>query len=394
MLRARTALGLVLAMSTLMLTACSSGRPLSTGSPPTSSQVGTTGSSIVVPASSIPRTTSTAPAAGDAEAVLYPVRYNGKWGYIDRSGTVVVEPQFDEAYAFSEGLGRFGVDQETVGKFGFIDATGAIVIAPRFSWASDFCEGLSMARAVAGGKCGYIDRTGAWAIEPRFANAGEMHDGLASVQRELDDLCGYIDKTGTFVIEPVSREALAFSENLAVVAAPQQPGARILYGYIDKTGAWAIQPRFYEASRFSEGLALVSYPSQDGEEVGYIDSSGNVVFTVQLPQVEPASAADFSFSEGLAAWVGGDGHWGFIDKTGSFAIAPEFDQVTAFTEGVAAVCVDLQKDTWGYIDAGGGWAIEPQFHHARPFSHGLALVVIGDKQAYIDHSGAVVWKTP
>jgi hypothetical protein len=325
--------------------------------------------------------------------VLYPVRYDGKWGYIDRNGTVVVEPQFDEAYAFSDGLGRIGVDQETVGKFGFIDATGAIVITPRFSWASDFSEGLSMTRATPGGRSGYIDKTGAWVVEPRFTNAGYFSEGLASVQLEPDDLFGYIDRKGASVIRPLSREAGPFCDGLAVVAAPQQPGTRLLYGYIDRTGAWAIQPRFHDASPFSEGLALVSYAAQE-EEIGYIDTSGNVVFTVRPPQVEPASAADFSFSEGLAAWVGSDGRWGFIDRTGSFAIAPEFDEVTAFSEGLAAVCMDLQKDTWGFIDKTGVWAIEPQFRHARPFSHGLALVVTGDKQAYIDRSGKVVWKAP
>jgi hypothetical protein len=209
-----------------------------------------------------------------------------------------------------------------------------------------------------------------------------------------DDLVGYIDTTGANAIAPLSREALPFSDGLAVVAAPQDLGTRDMFGYVDETGTWAIEPRFYDASSFSEGLALVSFPAKGGEEAGYIDKAGNVVFALQVPQAEPRSSADFSFSEGLAAWVGGDGRWGFIDKTGGFAIAPELDQVTAFCDGLAAVCVTLNKDTWGYIDNRGAWVIEPQFRLARPFSHGLAAVVIGDKSAYIDRTGKVVWKAP
>jgi hypothetical protein len=35
---------------------------------------------------------------------LFPARQNGKWGYIDRSGSLIIQPQFDEAWDFSEGL--------------------------------------------------------------------------------------------------------------------------------------------------------------------------------------------------------------------------------------------------------------------------------------------------
>ena len=36
---------------------------------------------------------------------LFPVEQNGKWGYIDKTGRMVIEPQFDRTWDFSEGLG-------------------------------------------------------------------------------------------------------------------------------------------------------------------------------------------------------------------------------------------------------------------------------------------------
>lgn len=41
---------------------------------------------------------------GDTEEALHPVLLNGKWGYINTSGGIVIEPNFDEARAFSDGF--------------------------------------------------------------------------------------------------------------------------------------------------------------------------------------------------------------------------------------------------------------------------------------------------
>jgi ABC-type phosphate transport system substrate-binding protein len=35
---------------------------------------------------------------------LYPVSVDGKWGYIDNTGTIKIEPRFTQAADFSEGL--------------------------------------------------------------------------------------------------------------------------------------------------------------------------------------------------------------------------------------------------------------------------------------------------
>lgn len=35
---------------------------------------------------------------------LLPIQQGGKWGYINRSGEVVIKPQFDSAEPFAEGL--------------------------------------------------------------------------------------------------------------------------------------------------------------------------------------------------------------------------------------------------------------------------------------------------
>ncbi|HEX2640476.1 MAG TPA: WG repeat-containing protein, partial [Pyrinomonadaceae bacterium] len=58
------------------------------------------------------------------------VRVNGKAGFIDRTGTVVIEPKYEDAYDFSEGLAPIKVD----GKWGFINESGRTIVEPRFDW--------------------------------------------------------------------------------------------------------------------------------------------------------------------------------------------------------------------------------------------------------------------
>ncbi|MFH5163641.1 WG repeat-containing protein [Campylobacter coli] len=56
------------------------------------------------------------------------VELNRKYGFIDKSGKIVIEPKFDGVGNFSEGLAKVKLN----GKYGFIDKSGKIVIEPKF----------------------------------------------------------------------------------------------------------------------------------------------------------------------------------------------------------------------------------------------------------------------
>jgi len=61
----------------------------------------------------------------------------------------------------SEPSGRFRIILE--GKWGYVDKTCKVVIKPQFNAAWDFSEGMA---AVLGDKLGYIDKTGKYVCEP------------------------------------------------------------------------------------------------------------------------------------------------------------------------------------------------------------------------------------
>jgi hypothetical protein len=46
---------------------------------------------------------------------------------------------------------------------------------------------------------------------------------------------------------------------------------------------------------------------------------------------------------------------------------------------------------WGFIDKDGSMAIRPQFENARPFSPDLAPVQVGSAWGYVDRNGKFIW---
>jgi len=58
------------------------------------------------------------------------VSFDGKWGYIDKLGTVMIKPQFSSVRTFSEGLAAVRIGDYFSGKDGYIDKQGMVVIEP------------------------------------------------------------------------------------------------------------------------------------------------------------------------------------------------------------------------------------------------------------------------
>ena len=111
---------------------------------------------------------------------LYLVLFGGKYGYIDRKGQIAINPQFDVAMDFTEGLASVRPTRGPESKVGFIDRTGQLVIAPQFDMAWQFSEGF--VQVTIGDKDGYVDKTGKMVILPQFVQTGPFHDGVAAAR--------------------------------------------------------------------------------------------------------------------------------------------------------------------------------------------------------------------
>lgn len=97
-------------------------------------------------------------------------------------------------WRFSEGMCR--VSDEKTGFYGFIDRTGRMVIPCDMDYADDFHDGLAL--FVKDGRAGFIDKSGAVVIPCEFDQATSFENGRAVVKK--NGAYGEIDTTGREVI--------------------------------------------------------------------------------------------------------------------------------------------------------------------------------------------------
>jgi hypothetical protein len=205
---------------------------------------------------------NSAPSDGNSVADGGAIDLSGKEGNLSEApinSSTLESSSFDWGWNFSEGL----AEVQTGENWGYIDRTGRMVIRPRFQEAKYFSEGLASVKI--NDRWGYIDRKGKMVIPADFQEAGEFSEGLAAVK--LAGSWGYIDRAGNFVVQPQYEEAGTFHEGLASVQIDS------LWGYIDPSGVTIISPKFNNTWGFSQGIAQVKL----GNRIAYIDREGNFI---------------------------------------------------------------------------------------------------------------------
>ena len=300
--------------------------------------------------------------AGSFSEGLAFISIDSKMGYINREGVIVIKPQFYLAYDFSEGFAR--VVKKPEGNY-LINREGIPVIGPYYV-IDNFSEG--MAKFQENNVHGFVNKSGVKVIYPTPGYPGIFSEDLVSINTSEDFSGGFINKEGKIVIKPQYnwREG-NFSEGLLPVKNKKDG----FYFYINKKGRTVIETKFEGSSGFSEGMAGFKL---DGK-CGYIDKKGKVVIPAKF-----RSANDFS--EGLGMVVDEQFKHCYVNKKGKIIIETTFYSADNFCEGLALV-KDCKKDMYGYIDKDGKVVITPQFKYAYGFSEGLALVQKDGRYGYI-----------
>lgn len=199
---------------------------------------------------------------------LAPVVKDGKYGYVNESGKIIIPISYQEAYPFSDGLALYRQND----KYGYLNKSGKVAIAPKYQDAWGFWEGR--AKFEQNGKYGFIDTKGKVVIRPQYEVVGDwFEDGLVLFKK--GDKYGYLDKSGKVAISPQFDSAKDFSEGLAAVT--QKTGltddsgeALHKYGFIDKSGRVVIDIKYDLVYDFLAGAAYVV----DGDQAYYIDKQG------------------------------------------------------------------------------------------------------------------------
>lgn len=306
---------------------------------------------------------------------LFPIKENSRWGYMDGSGEVVVQPAFDYAWDFSEGHGRI----KDKGRYGYVNLKGEVIIKPSFAYADDFHGGYARVNVTDTTVAdvtfdGYSLDRGWTFVDPAgvifdqtFASVESFKDGVSTVKDEP----GY-DATARYVM--VSVDKLIVQDRVAQAIfvfdggdlAPASDSESGKLGMINQDEAWEVEPTFDELDPYSEGLAA----ARKSNQYGYIDQKGNWVYS-QVVSVDDEFRPDRRpFSNGLAAVQITPDAYQYINKTGNPAFKGRFKTVSNFTaEGYAIVSTAAGT---GVIDKTGNWAVKPNLD-VRSVEKGVVL---------------------
>jgi hypothetical protein len=104
---------------------------------------------------------------GSVHNGLVSFRSGDKWGFFDIRGHVIIEPKFYWVDEFSEGLCAVSTDfrSKEVRKYGYIDTTGKLVVDFQFQHAHKFENGRGKIQL--NNLWGAVDKTGKIIVEPK-----------------------------------------------------------------------------------------------------------------------------------------------------------------------------------------------------------------------------------
>jgi hypothetical protein len=307
--------------------------------------------------------------AADQEEPLVIVQ-DGKYGYIDHAGKIIIRPQFIYAEDFWRGLGTVYV----CGHYLSVDSKGTL-----FPLRITIQGHLELRRE--GQKVGFVEANGQFKINPTFDDALPFSDGLAAVQ--IGGKWGFVDASGDLVIKPQFEAAFYFREGVAIA---QSDSGDLL---IDASGK-VLASGFQSIDLVSDGRVPASH--DDGRE-GYLDLRGKIAIPFLYDSVT-------RFSGALAA-VKKEGKWAYVDRDGRLVIPFKFDTAGFFASGLAPATAGSRT---GFIGTSGKFLFYLPFKYAPGFLTGdkESNLFIADsdvsrfwtddnKFGYVNTSGRVIW---
>jgi len=323
---------------------------------------------------------------------LYALNKDNKYGFVNKNGEFVIEPQFDYAFDFSEdGLARIKKD----GKYGFVNKNGEFIIEPQFDYALDFVNGFAV--IVSNEKWGFINKAGEVVIEPQFDYALDFVNGFAVIVS--NEKYGLINEKGEVVIEPQFDYLDSCEDDGLYII--KQDGK---YGVINKEGKIIVKPKYSTLVDFKNGFAKISKREEKNmggffgnrtlniNKYGVINNKGEII-------LKPIFDDIFDFSKNGFAVVKkdidllGNYKYGIIDGNGEFIVDFKFDDLSQFSDNGFAIAKKGEKT--GIIDESGKFVVKVDFDYGYSSGFdkkGLAEVIKNKKRGFINEKGEFIIK--
>lgn len=255
---------------------------------------------------------------------------SGKWGYMkEYSKQMVIACEYELAYPFVEGVAMVRTPKETGWRI--IDTTGSYIYPPECKVSDiDYSKNnIIYAKIIKNNKVGYFDISNKKEIIPcEYDDILIYSNGFIRVT--LNEKSGYARKDGT-IITPIKydiKRSDFVHEGFMYVS---DDG---LDGIIDITGKEIVPTKY--STIFNFDIDANVFLTEGYKHTLVKNLQGKTVF--QGYWLGPPGIQ--SYSDGLMAFIGKNGKYGFIDGQGKLKIPYMYDYTIGFQHRLAIVSKD------------------------------------------------------
>jgi len=316
-----------------------------------------------------------------SQKLLSPFLENGKWGYMNEKGEVIIPTSYRNAFNFSiDGyapvvdirkswgfidakgealnidLKGYIVDKKGFNdglaiiiyksKKGVVNTKGEVVIAPEYDLIMPFSDGYTTARK---GKEFYILSKDGTSKKVDFVKVNRFSNGLAPFLG-VNKKYGFLNTQGEVVIEA---QFLGVGHFTGELTWARNDAKKI--GFINQKGEWVIEAKYLAAKRMDAETGLARVRDESGWK--FVDVKGNEI-------AAEGAVAYGDFHNGLAWARNSSKNIGFINVKGEWVISPKFIAVRSFSNELCAI---KENEKWGFINKKGEWVIQPTFIKVKDF---------------------------
>ena len=260
--------------------------------------------------------------------------------------------------------------------YGYINTQGKSIINPQFNDATIFRNGLALIQ-VLGNKpmWGFIKKDGNFSIKTIYKEATVFNEEIAWVVKENGAPEAINEKGDSLFSMKTAKTVRNFKNGLAAFSVMVDT-IHVKWGFVDKKGIIKILPQFPSSGDFSDGKCAVT---NSAGEWGYIDLEGKLAINYQFTNAK-------EFISGKAIVQSGK-EWGVVDEKGKFIINPLFSDMKSDNDQYLI----KQNNKWGWCNSNGKIIIPPTYNDAYPFDgNELAPVKIGEKFGFINRKGKLI----
>lgn len=292
----------------------------------------------------------------------FPIVTDEKYGFMNSTGRIVIQPQYDEVGPFRNGLAVVSKDS----KYGVINKKNELIVDFVYDEILDFQQDRAI--AIKNGNYNLIDRSGRHISSSSFKDifnfSNQIYIGLR------DSLYLFLDKN----LKEISN--LKFQEIGDLKSGFSISQLNDYYGVIDSNLNVKIKFEFNEIEPFDKGIFVYTSNGKKGlirfdgfkiteavyDEISNLNFENNTVLVktgslISWLKKDGMKFIDFTteyfpnalevaqFSKGLAVFKK-KGKYGFVDEKGKLAFKPSLDYSSKYVNAIPV----FKEGKWGLID--------------------------------------------